>query len=57
MVPPLDDCRECVGGVGGRSGCPILLDECFNVRRLLSGEVRLAVSVFDACEPESGVVG
>lgn len=27
----VDDCRECVGGVGGRPGAPILRDVCFSV--------------------------
>ena len=29
-----EDWRECVGGVGGNFGGPILLDACFNVRGL-----------------------
>jgi hypothetical protein len=35
---PLDDCLDCVGGVGGRSGTPILLDACFKALGLESWE-------------------
>lgn len=31
---PLEDCREWVGGVGGRSGSPIRFEACFSVRGL-----------------------
>jgi len=34
-----DDCRECVGGVGGKPGTPILLGACFKVRGLDASEL------------------
>lgn len=43
-----EDCRECAGGVGGRSGRPIRFEACFRVRGLelyeVEGEVRLVSS-------------
>jgi hypothetical protein len=40
-VLPLEDCLECIGGVGGRSGTPILREACFKVRGLELWEVGL----------------
>jgi len=44
-----EDCRECAGGVGGRSGWPMRFEECFSVRGLdvyeFEGEVASVSSV------------